>query len=170
MNGLYATIQRLVPDLSTQDKIGEQLDLYQNAHGLFGNPMAIRQRDKRAPADWWSAYGAYQRKDTTDPILLKEIDESNEWLMGHMDEENVEEDDFVFDGNDLTWSVVDKASGASEPNYSTRRSSTPSSTSLRDKGNGVAETSNCKRASRGFSLIDEEIEEDNGVSEDDGEE
>lgn len=49
MNGLYACIQRLVPDLSTQDKIGEQLDLYQNAQGLFGNPMAVRQRKKRAP-------------------------------------------------------------------------------------------------------------------------
>nr|KAJ0190364.1 hypothetical protein LSAT_V11C800399850 [Lactuca sativa] len=100
----------------------------------------------------------YQRKDTIDPILLKEIDESNEWLMGHMDEENVEEDDFVFDGDDLTWSAVDKASRASQPNYSTRRSSTPSSTRR------ASETSNCKRASRGFSLIDEEIEEDMGRS------
>ena len=25
--------------------------------------------------------------DTNDPILLKDIDESNEWLMGHMDGE-----------------------------------------------------------------------------------
>ena len=106
----------------------------------------------------------YQRKDTADPILLKEIDESNEWLMGHMDKENVEEDDFVFDGDDLTWSAADKAFRASEPNYSTRRSSTPSSTRK------ASETSNCRMASRGFSLIDEETEEDIGVSEDDGEE
>ena len=49
MNGLYACIQRLALDLSTQYKIGEQLDLYQNAQGLFGNSMAIRQRKKRAP-------------------------------------------------------------------------------------------------------------------------
>ncbi|KAE8718967.1 hypothetical protein F3Y22_tig00109983pilonHSYRG00032 [Hibiscus syriacus] len=116
----------LVPDLSTQYKIGEQLDLYQNAQGLFGNPMAVRQRKKSAT----------DIKERTPHILLKEIDESNEWLMGHMDDEYGEEDDFVFDGDDLTWSAVDKASGASQATYSTRTSTS------RDRGN----------------LIDEEIE------------
>ncbi|KAJ9562045.1 hypothetical protein OSB04_007205 [Centaurea solstitialis] len=190
MNGLYACIQRLVPDLRTQDKMGEQLDLYQNSQ-----------------ADWWFAYGAlapelqkfairvlsltcsatgcernwsfnralrrrYQRKDTTDPIFLNEIDESNELLMGHMDnEDGGEEDDFVFNGDDLTWSVVDKASGASQATYSTRRTSTPSSS--RDKGKGVAQTSTRTRPSSGLNLIDEddeEMEQDIGLFEDDGEE
>ncbi|KAE8728311.1 polyubiquitin family protein [Hibiscus syriacus] len=204
MNGLYACIQRLVPDLSTQYKIGEQLDLYQNAQGLFGNPMAVRQRKKRAPvlrvARGTGAFfnnfiqkgnrlaqsrlndmvyvkfnralrRRYQRKDTTDPILLKEIDESNEWLMGHMDDEDGEEDDFVFDGDDLTWSAVDKAYGASQATYSTRRTSTSSSS--RDRGKGVAQTSTRRRPSTGLNLIDEddeEIEQDIGLSEDDGEE
>ncbi|CAH1433271.1 unnamed protein product [Lactuca virosa] len=126
MNGLYATIQRLVPDLSTQDKIGEQLDLYQNAQGLFGNPMAIRQRDKRAPADWWSAYGA----------SAPELHKFAIRLLGHL-------------------SLIILLGGHLHQVSSTRKAS---------------ETSNCRRASRGFSLIDEEIEEDIGVSEDDGEE
>ena len=99
----------------------------------------------------------YQRKDTTDPILLKEIDESNEWLMGHMDDEDGEEDDFAFDGDDLTWIVVDKASGASQPTYTTRRTSMPSSS--RDKGKGVAQSSTRTRPSSGLNLIDEDDEE-----------
>ncbi|XP_039066167.1 uncharacterized protein LOC120211755 [Hibiscus syriacus] len=200
MNGLYACIQRLVPDLSTQVKIREQLDLYQNAQALFGNSMAVKQRKERAPAPelqkfairvlslTYSATGCeknwsvfqhlhskrrnrlaqsrlnnmvyvkfnralrrrYQRKDTIDPILLKEIDESNEWLMGHMDDEDGE-DDFVFDGDDLTWSTVVKASEASQATYSTRRTSTS-----RDRGNLIDED-------------DEEIEQTIGLSEDDEE-
>ncbi|KAE8657940.1 hypothetical protein F3Y22_tig00116976pilonHSYRG00151 [Hibiscus syriacus] len=212
---------RLVPDLSTQDKIGEQLT-------CIKMPRSFWQSDG---SDWWFAYGAsapelqkfairvlsltcsatgcernwsvfqqlhskrrnrlaqsrlndmvyvkfnralrrrYQRKDTTDPILLKEIDESNEWLMGHMDDEDGEEDDFVFDGDDLTWSAVDKASGASQATYSTRRTSTSSSS--RDRGKGVAQTFTRRRPSTGLNLIDEddeEIEQDIGLSEDDGEE
>ncbi|CAH1453140.1 unnamed protein product [Lactuca virosa] len=39
-----------------------------------------------------------------DPILLQEIDESNEWLMGRPEEEN--DDDIVFVGEDLTWRDV----------------------------------------------------------------
>lgn len=90
--------------------------------------------------------------------------------MGHMDEENVEEDNSVFDGDYLTWSTIDKAFGTSKPKYSTKRLSTPSSTSLRDKENGVTETSNHRTTLRGFGLIDEEIEEVIGVPKDDGEE
>lgn len=54
-----------------------------------------------------------------DPLLLQEIDESNEWLTGRFQEEA---DDLVFDGEDLTWSDVAHASGAYEPFYVTRAS------------------------------------------------
>ena len=30
----------------------------------------------------------YNDRDTIDPIILKEIDESNEWLIGRMDDED----------------------------------------------------------------------------------
>lgn len=63
-----------------------------------------------------------RRNDAKDPILLDEIDDSNEWLMGKMDgnSSNDEDDDFVHDDEDLTWSVVSEAVGAEEPSYTTR--------------------------------------------------
>lgn len=49
MKGLYACIERLVPDSSIQDKISAELSVYQNAEGLFGIPMTIRQRKTKPP-------------------------------------------------------------------------------------------------------------------------
>lgn len=52
MQGLYDCIKRLVPDEDIQDKIvGDQLERYKNAEGLFGEQIAIRQRNKKAPGN-----------------------------------------------------------------------------------------------------------------------
>ena len=83
----------------------------------------------------------YERRDTIDPILLEDVDESNEWLLGTMDE-NSEEEDLVFEGDDLTWSAVSRATEANEPTYATRGVSrvrrdapvAPASSSRVDKG------------------------------------
>ncbi|XP_075504344.1 uncharacterized protein LOC142541764 [Primulina tabacum] len=58
LKGLYKCIARLVRDEDLQDKITNQLDKYKKAEGLFGLPMAIRQRVSKSPAYWWSSYGA----------------------------------------------------------------------------------------------------------------
>ena len=47
--GLYKCIERMIADVSVQDKIGEQLEIYKRAEGLFGLPMAIRQRTTKSP-------------------------------------------------------------------------------------------------------------------------
>lgn len=39
----------------------------------------------------------YDAHDRIDPISLKDIDDSNEWLMGRMDGSSDEEEDFVFE-------------------------------------------------------------------------
>ncbi|KAI3730392.1 hypothetical protein L1987_61562 [Smallanthus sonchifolius] len=238
MRGMIACIGRLVADIKTQDIISSQLDLYQEAGGLFGDPMAIRQRKTRSPADWWDSFGCdtpelqkfairilsltcsatgcernwsvfqqlhtkrrnrlaqkrlndlvyvkfnrglkqrYERRNTTDPILLKEIDESNEWVIGIMDsDEDEDNSEFVFEDDGLTWRAVDKASGASEPIYSTR------SNAQQSKGKGVSSsttptpmTYSRKTQSRRLRELideddedDEEMEEDIGVSGDEGE-
>ncbi|KAF8411983.1 hypothetical protein HHK36_004542 [Tetracentron sinense] len=49
----------------------------------------------------------YKRRDSIDPITLRDIDDCNEWLIGSM-QELVHEDD------DLTWDQVAEASGANE--------------------------------------------------------
>ncbi|KAL6515292.1 hypothetical protein OROHE_018924 [Orobanche hederae] len=86
----------------------------------------------------------YLERETIDPISLKEIDESCEWLTGRMvddsDEEEGAEDDFVFEGESLTWDQVSKAMGADEPAYTTRenvgRSTMPSSSCSRPPRQG----------------------------------
>lgn len=56
--GLYKVIRRLIPIVNDQDKVMDELALYKNAEGLFGNQMAIRHRKSKAPAEWWGFYGA----------------------------------------------------------------------------------------------------------------
>ena len=71
----------------------------------------------------------YDMRDTIDPISLSNIDESNEWLSGRMDEERGEDDEPVFEDDTLTWGDVAKASGARESNKTTRATTSRGSTS-----------------------------------------
>ena len=103
-----------------------------------------------------------KRSDATDPIILEEIDESNEWLMGKMDgtSDNDELDDHVFENEDLTWTAVSEATGAEEPTYSTRGTKA----SAAEKGKGIASSSTQTRDKRSgpgpsvLSIVD--IDED----------
>ncbi|KAF8396293.1 hypothetical protein HHK36_017909 [Tetracentron sinense] len=58
MKGLYEVIERLIPELDLQDKIITELAMYRNAEGLFGWPMAIRQRTTITPDKWWGSFGS----------------------------------------------------------------------------------------------------------------
>lgn len=75
----------------------------------------------------------FDLKDQLDPISLDHIDESNEWLVGTLEEDNEPEADneLVFDEDDLTWGDVARASGVREPLKYTRSKgkSTAASTS-----------------------------------------
>ena len=67
----------------------------------------------------------YDGCNTIDPIILKEIDESNDWLIGRMNDKDSHDhldaqDDLVFDDDDLTWGDVASASEAEEPGFDTR--------------------------------------------------
>ena len=46
----------------------------------------------------------YNERDTIDPIFLKDIDDTNEWLIGKMEDRDSyggAQDDFVFDDDNL---------------------------------------------------------------------
>ncbi|XP_058220192.1 uncharacterized protein LOC131330585 [Rhododendron vialii] len=58
MTGIYDCITKLIADEEIQNKITSEMTVYMKAEGLFGLPLAIRQRNTRAPADWWVAYGS----------------------------------------------------------------------------------------------------------------
>ena len=44
----------------------------------------------------------YNRHDTVDPNSLKNIDDSNEWLVGRMDGDSDDDIELVYDDDDLT--------------------------------------------------------------------
>ena len=121
----------------------------------------------------------YDEHDTIDPIILKEIDESNEWLIGRIDDgdsyDHIDvQDNLVFDDDDLTWGDVGRASEAKEPRFDPRARARASSSMLptnpTSRGHGTASSS---RPVHSLSLIDEEIdywgneEDEEGYNDDD---
>ena len=89
---------------------------------------------------------------TRDPILLDEIDDSNEWLIGRMDGDSS-------DNDDLSWNVVSQAMGVEEPSYSTRGvGAKGASSSKTDKGKGIASSNQKQSSAPAMRLVDEEDE------------
>ena len=112
----------------------------------------------------------YDGCDTINPIILKDIDESNEWLIGIMDDEDSHDhvdaqDDLVFDNDDLTWGDVARASEAEEPRFDTRARAS-SSTLSSSRGN---DTTSSSKPMHSLSLIDEDEEMDYWGNEEDEE-
>jgi len=105
----------------------------------------------------------YKSQDTSDPIILDDIDESNEWLIGKMDcSDDDDVDELVFgDGDDLTWDVVARASGANTPSYVTRATRT-----IREVGSSSRASQSKGKTRVELENDDEEMEEDIGRDED----
>ncbi|CBI37241.3 unnamed protein product, partial [Vitis vinifera] len=112
----------------------------------------------------------YNERNTIDPISLKDIDDSNEWLIGRMEDEAFHggaQDDFVFDDDNLTWGDVARATGAEEARFDTRARARASS-SIIPPTRGIASSS---RTLPSHSLIDEDEDGDmiDSADEEDGE-
>ncbi|XP_059597713.1 uncharacterized protein LOC109121933 [Vitis vinifera] len=112
----------------------------------------------------------YNERNTIDPISLKDIDDSNEWLIGRMEDEDSHggaQDDFVFDDDNLTWGDVARAAGDEEARFDTRARARASS-SIIPPTRGIASSS---RTLPSYSLIDEDEDGDmvNSADEEDGE-
>lgn len=93
----------------------------------------------------------FECRDTIDPVVLRDIDDSNEWLVGEMGEDA--EDDLVFEDDTLTWKDVANASGAGEPLTYTRRQA------RLEKEKGAAPSSSRKGKGKGKEVV-EVVEED----------
>ena len=108
----------------------------------------------------------YEMRDTIDPIYLNNIDDSNEWLTGRLDDENDIDDELVFTEEDgLTWNVVATAAGVGEPSYRTRQSVT-----VRGGSSSRAPRSSPRAPRSSLRLVDEEdSEEEECEVEDEGE-
>lgn len=57
LSAVFDSIERLVPDTNIQDQVVREINLYKNAMGDLGRPMAVRARDNLLPGEWWSIYG-----------------------------------------------------------------------------------------------------------------
>ncbi|KAG6433468.1 hypothetical protein SASPL_105082 [Salvia splendens] len=110
--------------------------------------------------------------DEFDPIILDDIDECNEWLVGELDDDDDDDDidggnHLVHDDDDtLDWNMVYKASGVGEPRTYTRskkrkESSTSSSSCLRvSKKKEPIIPRKGKGKRKRLALVDEESEEE----------
>ncbi|KAG5590033.1 hypothetical protein H5410_040547 [Solanum commersonii] len=97
----------------------------------------------------------YDARDLIDPIHLDNIDDSNEWLVGCPEDQEVQ---LVYEDDDLTWGSVATTIGADESIYHLKRLSSRSR--ALDKGKGVETTSTNSTSSRTRTLIDEDYEEE----------
>ena len=105
----------------------------------------------------------YDCRDVIDPIMLNDIDESNEWLLGKFGEGNNAENDLVHEDDDLTWGVISEAMGAEDPIVNTRSTSESGFKSMsRRSVSGVGASSSRRR--------EPEPEEEEFDSEDESEE
>ena len=107
--------------------------------------------------------------DGFDPIILDDIDECNEWLVGELDDDDDIDgsNHLVHDDDDtLDWNIVYKASGVGEPRTYTRskkrkESSTFSSSCLRvSKKKEPIIPRKWKGKGKRLELVDEELEEE----------
>lgn len=99
----------------------------------------------------------YDLPDTSDPISLIDVDESNEWLMGRLDGEYDEDNDFSLGKEDgLNGKGVAIASEAGETCYKSR-SKTQLSHQQSNKKKGKRP---CCSISTSFHLIDEDEDQE----------
>ncbi|KAL4653643.1 hypothetical protein ACB092_01G319700 [Castanea dentata] len=97
----------------------------------------------------------YNFRDTIDPISLKDVDDSNEWLIGRVEEDEVEEfveDDLVFNDDILTWGSVARASRVEEERFNFR-------SRMRPIGQATSSSSSSQHAPRDGDEDDEENNE-----------
>ena len=97
----------------------------------------------------------YNERDSIDPISLKDIDDSNEWLIGKMKYEDFHggaQDDFVFDDGNLAWGDVARATGIEETRFDTR-TKVRASSGIIPPSRGITLSS---RTLPSHSLIDED--------------
>lgn len=104
----------------------------------------------------------FHNRDVIDPILLNDIDYSNEWMVGEMcGDGEVAKEQLVLDDGILTWGVVGNVVGAGEP-----------MTFNRQQAKLKKEVTSRPSSSKARNIIedDEEEEADDEESEEDEEE
>ncbi|WOL01869.1 hypothetical protein Cni_G10588 [Canna indica] len=166
MSGLWKCIERLVLTTNVIDEIGKELRIYARAEGTFEYNAAKRHRTILTPSEWWASFGSSTPNLQKFAIKVLSLtcsssdcernwsdfehmkDESNEWLVGKVQEENEEEDESMY-GNADFWAEVGHAIGAAEEEYTLRSQSSHSMVATSSKGRGKSFASTVTISSRG---------------------
>ncbi|KAG5571307.1 hypothetical protein H5410_061073 [Solanum commersonii] len=126
----HACVKKMNPDIVIQDLLVAELPKYKMADGLFGCGQAQRAKDSRSSAHKYNRTlkRRYNVHDNIDPILLDNIDESNEWLVGCNKDQ---EDELVYAEGSVATAI-----GADESIYHLRGFSSRSRALDKGKGSG----------------------------------
>ncbi|KAH0749021.1 hypothetical protein KY290_028253 [Solanum tuberosum] len=180
----YACVEKMIPDTSIQDLLVAELpsetpnlqkfamkvlsltcsssgcernwSVFEHIHSKKRNRLALSRLNDLVYIKYnRTLKRRYDARDLIDPIRLDNIDDSNEWLVGCPEDQ---EDELVYEDDDLTWGSVATAIGADESIYHLRRFSSRSREL--DKGKGVETTSTSSTSSRTRTLIDEDYDEE----------
>ncbi|KAL4183226.1 hypothetical protein AMTRI_Chr11g97150 [Amborella trichopoda] len=115
MDGFNECLEKLVPDPNVQDKISiEELISYKCSLMSFGKDMALRQRNKDEPAQWWRQHGSSASNLQKMAMRILSLTTTSSgcecnWSSFKMG---------------LTWEMVEEASGqAYDPRRATRATS-----------------------------------------------
>ncbi|KAG6392986.1 hypothetical protein SASPL_147216 [Salvia splendens] len=115
---------KMVPNDDEQCIISKQADDYEKSQGeAFSRPLAIKDRARKNPVNWWGAYGGLvyefaklrelgSKGKKYNPLHLDEFQWENEWVDAGC--EPVHQDAASDTGNYLTWQNVDEATGATQ--------------------------------------------------------
>ncbi|KAG6406188.1 hypothetical protein SASPL_133787 [Salvia splendens] len=170
-NKLEALLQVLEPSLAKGNRVMVFCNTLSSSravdHFLSENQISTVNYHGEIPAEQRNKLSA---TDEFDPIILDDIDECNEWLVGELDDDDDDIDGgnhLVHDDDDtLDWNMVYKASGVGEPRTYTRskkrkESSTSNSSCFRvSKKKEPIIPRKGKGKRKRLALVDEESEEE----------
>ncbi|CAN4097658.1 unnamed protein product [Withania somnifera] len=57
MEGYLNCVEKMVPNVATQDILLGELSRYKAADGIFGCGQVVRARETRSSVEWWSLFG-----------------------------------------------------------------------------------------------------------------
>ncbi|OMO60760.1 putative Zinc finger, BED-type [Corchorus olitorius] len=83
LSSMFDCIERLVPDINIQDQIIKEINLYKNASGDLGRPIAVRARDNLLPGkDSYTVQLVLrnQEKDSVDPLSVDSKVVLEDWI------------------------------------------------------------------------------------------
>ncbi|RDX58047.1 hypothetical protein CR513_62666, partial [Mucuna pruriens] len=121
-------------NINTWDKVYQLLNNFVEEIGEENVIQVVTDNEKR-----------YECRDLIDPIVLNDINDKNEWIVGELDGDGEDvKDELVFDDDVLTWRDVASTTRVAEPLKYTRRQTKMqmevfASTSRKEKGKGVVE-------------------------------